>query len=158
MAEFLRVRRQSVTPEDVVGLPCGERRRTAGLRREEVAMLAGVSVSWYTWLEQGRPINASPQVIEALGRAPPSRRRRARAPPPRRAPSSPAGRTRHRSASDGDRPPGGPSSRVRRSCSVHADVLAWNRARGSPHLTFETLAPDDRNLVWVMFVEPRRGP
>jgi len=54
-------------PEDV-GLPPGPRRRTPGLRREEVALLAGVGVSWYTWLEQGRPINASWQVLDAVAR------------------------------------------------------------------------------------------
>ena len=53
LAEFLRARRAALRPEDV-GLTPGERRRTAGLRREEVATLAGVSVSWYTWIEQGR--------------------------------------------------------------------------------------------------------
>ena len=53
LAEFLRARRDAVTPEQV-GLPRGPGRRTPGLRREEVAMLAGVSVTWYTWLEQGR--------------------------------------------------------------------------------------------------------
>ena len=47
----------SLKPE-AVGLPASGRRRTPGLRREEVALLAGVSVSWYTWLEQGRPIRA----------------------------------------------------------------------------------------------------
>jgi transcriptional regulator with XRE-family HTH domain len=51
-----------------VGLPAGPRRRTPGLRREEVAQLAGLGVSWYTWLEQGRPINASEQVLEAIAR------------------------------------------------------------------------------------------
>ena len=51
-----------------VGLPAGERRRTPGLRREEVALLAGVGVSWYTWLEQGRPINASTQVLDSVAR------------------------------------------------------------------------------------------
>jgi transcriptional regulator with XRE-family HTH domain len=51
-----------------VGLPPGPRRRTPGLRREEVALLAGVGVSWYTWLEQGRPINASSQVLDAVAR------------------------------------------------------------------------------------------
>jgi transcriptional regulator with XRE-family HTH domain len=49
-------------------LPPGFRRRTAGLRREEVAQLAGVGVTWYTWLEQGRPINASSQVLDAIAR------------------------------------------------------------------------------------------
>jgi len=65
LAAFLRARRERVTPADV-GLPPGPRRRTPGLRREEVAQLAGVGVTWYTWLEQGRPINASVQVLDAI--------------------------------------------------------------------------------------------
>jgi len=64
---FLKARRARLRPEDV-GLPPGPRRRTPGLRREEVALLAGVGVSWYTWLEQGRPINASWQVLDAVAR------------------------------------------------------------------------------------------
>jgi transcriptional regulator with XRE-family HTH domain len=67
LAAFLRARRERITPEDV-GLPPGTRRRTAGLRREELAQLAGVGVTWYTWLEQGRPINASVQVLDAIAR------------------------------------------------------------------------------------------
>ncbi|MGY0386758.1 helix-turn-helix transcriptional regulator [Nocardioides sp. WG-D5] len=67
LAAFLRTRRERITPEDV-GLPGGGRRRTPGLRREEVALLAGVGVTWYTWLEQGRDINASVQVLEAVAR------------------------------------------------------------------------------------------
>ncbi|MGW2375983.1 MULTISPECIES: helix-turn-helix transcriptional regulator [Kitasatospora] len=68
LARFLKACRARVTPEDV-GLPPGLRRRTPGLRREEVAQLAGVGVTWYTWLEQGRPINASEQVLLAVSRA-----------------------------------------------------------------------------------------
>ncbi|SDX36231.1 Helix-turn-helix domain-containing protein [Amycolatopsis xylanica] len=67
LASFLRSRRERITPEQV-GLPQGGRRRTPGLRREEVAQLAGVGVTWYTWLEQGRDINASEQVLEAISR------------------------------------------------------------------------------------------
>jgi transcriptional regulator with XRE-family HTH domain len=67
LAQFLRSRRARVGPADV-GLPAGPRRRTPGLRREEVAQLAGVGVTWYTWLEQGRPINASVQVLDAIAR------------------------------------------------------------------------------------------
>ncbi|MER6365226.1 helix-turn-helix transcriptional regulator [Kitasatospora sp. NPDC001527] len=67
LAEYLRARRARVSPEDV-GLPPGLRRRTPGLRREEVAQLAGVGVTWYTWLEQGRRINASAQVLTAVAR------------------------------------------------------------------------------------------
>src|ERR1700761_2740390 len=68
LADFLRQRRASLKPEDV-GLPGGGRRRTPGLRREEVAQLAGVGSTWYTWLEQGREVRASIEVFEALARA-----------------------------------------------------------------------------------------
>jgi transcriptional regulator with XRE-family HTH domain len=67
LAAFLRSRRERIRPEQV-GLPRSRRRRTPGLRREEVAQLAGVGVTWYTWLEQGREINPSPQVLEAIAR------------------------------------------------------------------------------------------
>ncbi|WP_345352920.1 helix-turn-helix transcriptional regulator [Actinoallomurus liliacearum] len=67
LAAFLRSRRDRITPADV-GIPAGLRRRTPGLRREEVAQLAGVGVTWYTWLEQGRPINVSGQVLDAIAR------------------------------------------------------------------------------------------
>ncbi|GIG62824.1 transcriptional regulator [Longispora fulva] len=67
LAAFLKTRRDRISPE-TVGLPPGFRRRTPGLRREEVAQLAGVGVTWYTWLEQGRPINVSAQVLDAIAR------------------------------------------------------------------------------------------
>src|ERR1700722_18013920 len=65
---FLRSRRGRLAPSEV-GLPEGFRRRTPGLRREEVALLAGVGTTWYTWLEQGRDVRPSPQVLSALGDA-----------------------------------------------------------------------------------------
>ncbi|GAA3822506.1 helix-turn-helix transcriptional regulator [Streptomyces coacervatus] len=67
LAAFLRHRREHITPEQV-GLPRGRRRRTPGLRREEVAQLAAVGVTWYTWLEQARDIQVSVQVLDALAR------------------------------------------------------------------------------------------
>jgi hypothetical protein len=67
LGAFLRTRRERISPEQA-GLPPGSRRRTPGLRREEVAQLSGVGVTWYTWLEQGRPIHASSQVLSAIGR------------------------------------------------------------------------------------------
>jgi transcriptional regulator with XRE-family HTH domain len=67
LASFQRSRRERLSPADV-GLPPGGRRRTPGLRREEVAQLAGVGVTWYTWLEQGRDIHVSDQVLEAIAR------------------------------------------------------------------------------------------
>ncbi len=65
LGNFLKARRARLSPADF-GMPGGSRRRTPGLRREEVALLAGVGVTWYTWLEQGREINASMQVLDAL--------------------------------------------------------------------------------------------
>jgi transcriptional regulator with XRE-family HTH domain len=67
LAAFLRSRRERIAPEQV-GVTPGGRRRTPGLRREEVAQLAGVGVTWYTWLEQGRDIHVSEQVLEAIAR------------------------------------------------------------------------------------------
>lgn len=67
LGAFLRSRRARVTPDEV-GLPHYGRRRTPGLRREEVAQLAGIGVTWYTWLEQGRDIKASEQVLSAISR------------------------------------------------------------------------------------------
>ena len=68
LGDFLRTRRARLVPEDV-GLLRGSRRRVPGLRRAEVAHLAGVSVDWYTWLEQGRPITVSTQILESLVQA-----------------------------------------------------------------------------------------
>ncbi|MEZ0091650.1 helix-turn-helix transcriptional regulator [Streptacidiphilus sp. EB129] len=67
LAAFLRSRRERISPEQV-GLPAVGRRRTPGLRREEVAQLAAVGVTWYTWLEQARAIQVSPQVLDAIAR------------------------------------------------------------------------------------------
>src|SRR6202521_5332094 len=67
LSDFLRNRRGRVTPSDV-GLPATNRRRTPGLRREEVAQLAGMSATWYTWLEQKRPIGVSAGVLDNLAR------------------------------------------------------------------------------------------
>lgn len=68
LSRFLKTQRAKLTPEEV-GFPPGIRRRTPGLRREEVAALAGVSTTWYTWLEQGRDIQASANVLDAIASA-----------------------------------------------------------------------------------------
>ncbi|MGW6130253.1 helix-turn-helix transcriptional regulator [Cellulomonas sp. NPDC055163] len=68
LGSFLRRCRERLSPADV-GFPSGGRRRTPGLRREEVAVLAQVGVSWYTWLEQGRDIGVSDGVLDAVARA-----------------------------------------------------------------------------------------
>ncbi|MBF6436394.1 helix-turn-helix transcriptional regulator [Nocardia cyriacigeorgica] len=68
LRDFLRTRRARLSPQDA-GIIASGRRRTPGLRREEVAVLAGVGVSWYTWLEQGREITVSADVLDAVARA-----------------------------------------------------------------------------------------
>jgi len=67
LGAFLRARREKVTPQQA-GLPGSGRRRTPGLRREEVAQLAGIGTTWYTWLEQGRATGVSDQVLDAVAR------------------------------------------------------------------------------------------
>lgn len=67
LGEYLKARRQLVTPEDA-GLPRGPRRRVPGLRREELALLAGISPDYYLRLEQGRDHHPSPQVLDSLAR------------------------------------------------------------------------------------------
>ena len=68
LAEFLQVLRQRSAPA-AFGFPEGNRRRTAGLRREEVAQLAGISATWYTWIEQGREVNVSADTLDKLAGA-----------------------------------------------------------------------------------------
>src|SRR5580704_3781165 len=68
LSGFLRTRRAKIVPSDV-GLADGARRRTPGLRREEVALLANIGTTWYTRLEQGLPINVSADVLASISRA-----------------------------------------------------------------------------------------
>lgn len=68
LSAFLKAQRAKIVPQ-MVGLPVGRRRRTPGLRREEVAQLAGVSTTWYTWLEQGRDIKVSTSVLDNIAAA-----------------------------------------------------------------------------------------
>ncbi len=154
LAEFLRARRDAVTPEQV-GLPPGAgHRRTTGLRREEVALLAGVSVTWYTWLEQGRRINASPDVLAAIGRA---LRLDDAGMDHLRALAQP-------SASPVAAPREAPSALVRLIEAMypapayvlgpHWEFLAWNAAQAALYPQIEVLEGVRRNLLWVLFAEP----
>src|SRR4051794_40287764 len=68
LGNFLRMRRARLSPQEA-GLPNRERRRTPGLRREEVAELANIGVSWYTSLEQGRDISPSSEILDSLAKA-----------------------------------------------------------------------------------------
>jgi transcriptional regulator with XRE-family HTH domain len=158
LGQFLRTRRASLRPE-TVGLPNGGRRRTPGLRREEVALLAGVSVSWYTWLEQGRPIRASRDVLLAIART-------LQLTPTEHAHLlALADRTDATVAPESDRAPD-PLVRLIEAMSPSPayvlgprwEFLAWNRAQARLFPAIDRLAPSDRNLLWIVFAtdEARR--
>ena len=158
LAAFLRARRNALTPAEV-GLPTGRSRRTPGLRREEIAMLAGVSVTWYTWLEQGRRINVSTDVLEALARAlrlDDAERQHlltlaVRAP-----------------AAHADDVADVPDALVRLITSMEPapayvlgprwEFLAWNRPQARLYPVIERLDDAERNLLWAMFAEPSVRP
>ncbi|HEX6454690.1 MAG TPA: helix-turn-helix transcriptional regulator [Trebonia sp.] len=157
LAAFLRARRARLTPADV-GLVTGNasgRRRTPGLRREEVAELSGVGVTWYTWLEQGRDITTSAQVIDALARAlllDPDQHRHLRElaglSPPRQQEKNDGLRSRLRLLVDGVMP--NPASVFDR----HFDYLAWNEAYVRVRHDPSSLPADRRNMLWMMFTDP----
>ena len=153
LAEFLRARRDAVRPEQV-GLPRGPGRRTPGLRREEVALLAGVSVTWYTWLEQGRRINASPDVLRAIGRA---------------LRLDDAGEAHllalaRPAESPVEAPSEAPSALVRLIDALDPapayvlgprwEFLAWNTAEARLYPPIEHVEGVERNLLWVLFAHP----
>ena len=153
LSEFLKSRRARISPA-TVGLPNGRRRRTPGLRREEVADLAGVGLTWYTWLEQGRAIRVSPQVLTAIARAlqlEPAERthlfRLAGHEPPAAEPAAASISPRLRKVLDSWDPyPAHVSGRRR-------DLIAWNRASEVMN-GWSRLPEDKRNLVWFMFLVP----
>src|ERR1700756_1841808 len=162
---FLRSRRGRLSPAGVGVAGGGGGRRTPGLRREELAALAGVGVSWYTWLEQGRDINPSPEVLDALARA-------LRLDQAERRTLFALARTELPLADDvaGADPEqlgGDISQLIALVDSMHPNpayllgpmtrILAWNRAAsvvlGSP----DHLAPDNRYLLWWLMVDPGEG-
>ncbi|SDT76937.1 Helix-turn-helix domain-containing protein [Streptomyces sp. TLI_053] len=155
LAAFLRSRRERITPEQV-GLPPTGRRRTPGLRREEVAQIAAVGVTWYTWLEQGREIQVSVQVLDAVARAlllDPSERAHlftlagAEDPAPvRECPTvTPAVRMTL------DRMAPYPAAVI----NSRYDVLAHNAQYTGIVGDLAALPPEDRNLMWLAFTPSR---
>lgn len=157
LAEFLRARREAVTPAQV-GLPAGRSRRTPGLRREEVAMLAGVSVTWYTWLEQGRRINASADVLRAIGRA---LRLDDAGIDHLTALGQPANAPTTATPIGPDDVPSALRRLIDAFEPAPAYVLgprwefaSWNSAQARLYPAIESLADDDRNLLWVLFADP----
>ncbi|WLW57679.1 helix-turn-helix transcriptional regulator [Streptomyces sp. YU58] len=157
LADFLRSRRERITPADI-GLPAGPRRRTPGLRREEVAQLAYISTEYYTRLEQARAPHPSREVLAQLARA---------------LRLSDAERDHlHHLAGTPPGPPPGPSREVRQSIvdllhrlpqaaaiviSASYEVLAWNDLAAALMEDFSALARRDRNLVRRAFLGPHPG-
>ena len=161
IADFLKTRRMRRQPEEL-GLPRGRRRRTPGLRREEVAAAAGVSAEWYTWLEQAREVRPSAQVLTRIGAA------------LRLEPHE----SRHLLTLGGYAVPTTGSDSPR-SVSVSLrlqrlidqmeygpawvfgerwDIVAWNRAASVIHGDLSTLQGIERNALYQMFLGDRIRP
>ncbi len=154
LADFLKACRERLSPADL-GLPSGGRRRTPGLRREEVAALAGVGLTWYTWLEQGRDIGVSAAFLDNLARVL----------------KLGAAERRHLFLLAQERPPVEPAKtwcvvpplvqRLMHDLAPHAayvlnlrwDVLAFN-APAARLFGFPGQSPERRNLLWMMFTDP----
>src|SRR5215831_12861366 len=157
LADFLRKRRACLAPSEV-GLPPGVRRRTPGLRREEVAQLASIGASWYVWLEQGRDVRPSGQVLESLAlalRLTPNERRHlfllaGQPPPPSGSPSEERLRPALQQMVDALDPT--PASVL----GSRWDYLAWNKAADALFSVPDASSPYARNLIWQMFTSPTR--
>jgi transcriptional regulator with XRE-family HTH domain len=157
LSDFLRSRRARIAPADA-GLASGIRRRTPGLRREEVALLANIGSTWYTRLEQGLPINVSAGVLDSIARA-------LRLTHDERA---------HLYVLAGQRAPaaendGGEVATDAHRRILHAlepnpahilgrrwDVLAQNRASAAVLGDYANASGNDRNVVWRFFADPTR--
>jgi transcriptional regulator with XRE-family HTH domain len=151
---FLRSRRERLRPGDV-GLPQGFRRRTPGLRREEVAILAGVGTTWYTWLEQGRDVRPSPEVLAALAdalRLDTAERRHLfllnNQPAPQIRPAAPE-RVDASLCRMLDSLTGQPALVLGRRW----DILAWNRAADAVFGPYDRLRGDECNMLNLVFAD-----
>ncbi|HKG33786.1 MAG TPA: helix-turn-helix transcriptional regulator [Gemmatimonadales bacterium] len=158
IADFLKIRRMRRQPEEL-GLPRGRRRRTPGLRREEVATAAGVSAEWYTWLEQAREVHPSVAVLRRIGaalRLEPNETRHL---------LTLAG---HAIASSGGDAPRAVSVSLRLQRLIDQveygpawvfgerwDILAWNRAASVIHGDLAGLQGIERNALYQLFLGDR---
>lgn len=157
LGAFLRARRESLDPQRL-GLPRSGRRRTPGLRREEVAMLADVGVTWYTWLEQGRDVNPSSAVMAAVAKALQCTPTEARhlfvlaGLPPGEAPQAVC----CEGISEGTRRL--LDTLMPKPASIQKpnfDIVAWNDSFG--HLMgvdFNDIPPEDRNCIYLFLTHP----
>lgn len=156
LAQFLKDRRERILPSSA-GIRIGTRRRAKGLLREEVAMLGGVGVTWYTWLEQARPITPSVQVLNGIARALQL--------------SDVELRHLYQLARPDLEPipltqlPTSVSSSLQRTMdglapnpayAVNAvwDVIGWNESAEKVFGDFAAMAPQQRNLIYLLFCDP----
>ncbi|GAB3730350.1 helix-turn-helix transcriptional regulator [Amycolatopsis oliviviridis] len=155
LAAFLRTRRERLDPDDF-GLPSRRRsRRTPGLRREEVAELAGVSIDYIVRLEQARGLRPSAEVVEALARA-------LRLAPDERAYLFDLARRRPRGADKPATTAAPPLARLIADLSPlpvmlmnhRYDILAWNEEMARLLVDFDTLPPSRRNSMWLCLKHP----
>ncbi|RUT41977.1 XRE family transcriptional regulator [Paenibacillus anaericanus] len=154
LSQFLKTQRAKLTPESV-GLPEGGRRRTPGLRREEVAQLAGVSHTWYTWLEQGRDIKVSSSVLDNVARA------LQLSPDERKYLFSLALETTSGvSLLKEELPEISPALRIILQeltyCPTivsdrRCQIVGWNEAASHVFLDFEQVPPEQRNMISLLF-------
>jgi transcriptional regulator with XRE-family HTH domain len=152
LGEFLRSRRERLSPE-AVGLPLRRRRRTPGLRREEVAELAGIGVDWYVRLEQGRPVHPSQQTVEALARAlllDDTDRRHLRALADAGTPPA----FHRETVPDGLRMLVETLDRPAYVTGRRWDVLVWNTAAAELLTDFSAAPAEDRNVLVYLLLDP----
>jgi transcriptional regulator with XRE-family HTH domain len=155
-AAFLRSCRSRINPEDV-GLPVAQRTRTQGLRREDVAALSGVSASWYTWLEQGRTMRVSDEVLERLCQT-------FRLTEDERTYLFCLVQNRLPQVHEGAREECPPEIvRMLNALTIPAiamnlrwDVLAWNPLNSAIYRDYAAIPVAERNLLEILFTQPVR--
>ncbi|MFI1385157.1 helix-turn-helix transcriptional regulator [Embleya sp. NPDC020886] len=155
LAAFLRTRRERLDPDDFALPSRRQSRRTPGLRREEVAELAGVSIDYIVRLEQGRGLRPSVDVLEALSRA-------LRLAPDERAYLFDLARHRPRKAEKLATAAAPPLARLVADLAPlpamllnhRYDILAWNNEMAMLLVDFDTLPPSQRNTMWLCLMHP----
>ncbi|MFT8883340.1 MAG: helix-turn-helix transcriptional regulator [Liquorilactobacillus hordei] len=154
LGDFLKTRRAKISPAQV-GLPVGSHRRTPGLRREEVASLAGIGITWYTWLEQGREIQVSAQILESLSRVLMLNEEETRHLYTLAHQVVPLAIPSHQQTVS-------PMLQRMLDSLVYSpalildtrwNLIAWNTAARIALIDFDTISPADRNCVWLMFTD-----
>lgn len=153
LSEFLKLHRAKLRPGEL-GLPDGMRRRTPGLRREEVAQIAGVSTTWYTWLEQGREIRVSEQVLERIAYALKLNEEERKYLFQLAGPAPEAQAAQEEAPGIGDALAGIIESLPLYPVLVsdhRLRIAGWNRAAAAVFMDFAQVPPEERNMIGLLF-------